>query len=266
MKILITGVSGLIGNLLAVHLKKQGHEITALNRSKVTDFESIQADISNLQDIKPAFDNKDLVIHMSAYTGGQSGLKLGPKGADIWQDNLNTNVIGVYNIFEASRLANIPRVIFGSSGAAIGGYSNIFPYNKIAEGKYDEIPESFTKISHSEVRPLGLYGATKIWGEAIARHFSDTYALSILCLRIGSVRKENYPNNPHRFSYYLSHNDIIQMVEKCIKAPKELLYDIFMTCSDNKYSYYDLEHAKNIIGYSPKDSAESAINLYKKDN
>ena len=30
MKILITGVSGLIGNLLAVHLKKQGHEITAL--------------------------------------------------------------------------------------------------------------------------------------------------------------------------------------------------------------------------------------------
>ena len=92
-KILITGVSGLIGNLLAVHLKNQGHEITALNRSKVTDFESIQADISNLEDIQPAFNNKDLIIHMSAYTGGQSGLKLGPRGADVWQDNLNTNII-----------------------------------------------------------------------------------------------------------------------------------------------------------------------------
>ena len=34
----------------------------------------------------------------------------------------------------------------------------------------------------------------------------------------------------------------------------------------NKYTYYDLEHAKNVIGYLPKDSAESAINLYKKDN
>jgi len=265
MKILITGVSGLIGNLLAVYLKNQGHEITALNRSKVNGYNSIQADISNLEDIKPAFHNKDLVIHMSAYTAPPNS-KHSPTDEEQWQGNLNTNIIGVYNIFEASRLAKVPRVIFGSSGAAIGGYSKIFPYNKIAEGKYDEIPESYNKISHSEVRPLGLYGAAKVWGEAIARHFSDAYGLSILCLRIGSVRKEDYPNNPHRFSYYLSHKDIIQMVEKCINAPKELLYDIFMACSDNKYSYYDLEHAANIIQYLPEDSAESAINLYKKDN
>ncbi|MBN18263.1 MAG: hypothetical protein CL758_02100 [Chloroflexi bacterium] len=262
MKILITGVSGLIGNLLAVHLKKQGHEITALNRSKVEGFENIQGDISNLEDIKSAFINKDLVIHMSAYTTPPN-IKSNTTNQETWEGNLNTNIIGVYNVFEASRLAKVPRVIFGSSGAAIGGYSKIYPYNKIAEGKYDQVPQTYSKISHSEIRPLGIYGAAKVWGEAIARHFSDTYGISILCLRIGSVRKENYPNNPHRFSYYLSHSDIIQMVEKCITAPKELLYDIFMACSDNKYSYYDLEHAKKVIQYTPIDSAESAIHLYK---
>jgi len=38
-----------------------------------------------------------------------------------------------------------------------------------------------------------LYGASKIWGEAVARHYADAYGLSALCVRIGRVKAEDRP-------------------------------------------------------------------------
>ena len=68
-RILITGMSGLIGGMAGCHLFGQGHKIRALNRRKVDVVESFEADIKNLKDIKPAFKNIDVVLHFSAYLG-----------------------------------------------------------------------------------------------------------------------------------------------------------------------------------------------------
>ena len=43
------------------------------------------------------------------------------------------------------------------------------------------------------IRPSGIYGASKVWGEALARHYADTTDLSIICLRIGHVTEEDRP-------------------------------------------------------------------------
>ena len=70
-KILITGVSGLIGGLLAQHLQQRGgYDITALNRSAVDGFRCVRADIADLEAIKPAFQGQETVVHMSAFLGG----------------------------------------------------------------------------------------------------------------------------------------------------------------------------------------------------
>ena len=248
-KILITGVSGLIGGLLARHLRELGgYEVTALNRRPVEDFPWVQADISDLEAIKPAFEGRDVVVHMSAFTGNTKN----------WEGNLSGNIIGVRNVYEAARLAGVKRVVFGSSGAAIGGISLVPPYDAIAAGRYEDVPDDWAKITHEQVRPLGIYGAAKVWGEALGRHYSDAYGLSVLCVRIGSVRADDWPDNPHRVSYYFSHRDILQMLVKCIEARDGLLYDIFMAVSDNKWTYHDLDHAREVLGYVPQDSAETA--------
>lgn len=248
-RVLITGVSGLIGGILARHLRETGgYEITALNRRPVEDFPCLQADIADLDAIRPAFDGIDTVVHMSAVTGF----------AD-WGGNLSANIIGVRNVYEAARLAGVKRVVFGSSGAAIGGFSLVPPYDAIAEGRYDDVPDEWTKIRHDQVRPLGIYGAAKAFGEALGRHYSDAYGLSVLCVRIGSVKVVDAPDNPHRVSYYLSHRDLLQMLVKCIEAPESLVYDIFMAVSDNRWTYYDLEHARDALGYEPLDSSEAAL-------
>ena len=46
------------------------------------------------------------------------------------------------------------------------------------------------------------------------------------------------------------------MIEKCIEAPSSLKFDIFYPLSDNKWSYRDLEHARETVGYVPQDRAE----------
>ena len=104
-----------------------------------------------------------------------------------WDQIHNVNVIGTYNVFEASRNAGIKRIISASSGATVAGWEREFPYKAIVEGNHDS-NNSWNMITHKSVtRPMGLYGVSKIWGETLACHFTDTTDLSILCLRIGGV-------------------------------------------------------------------------------
>ena len=66
-KVLITGMSGLIGGLLRNHLEKLGgYDLSALNRRPVDGVECFQADISDFEAIKAAFVGKDVVVHLAA--------------------------------------------------------------------------------------------------------------------------------------------------------------------------------------------------------
>ena len=57
---------------------------------------------------------------------------------------------------------------------------------------------------------------------------------------------------------YCSHDDMAQMVVKCIEAPDAVRYDIFYVVSDNQRGYRDLSHARDVVGYAPTGSAETA--------
>jgi nucleoside-diphosphate-sugar epimerase len=245
-KVLITGMSGLIGGVVRKQLEGK-YTLSALNRRDVPGVECHQADIADLEAIRPAFDGVDVVVHLAAIARGNA----------TWEEVLNHNVIGTYNVFEASRRAGVKRIISASSGATITAWEKHFPYNAIAEGRYDEVPETWDKLTHeSPIRPGGLYGCSKVWGEALARHFSDVHGISIISLRIGAVTSENRPTAPRTFSVWCSQRDIAQMVEKCIGAPDSVRCDTFFVVSDNRWSYRDISHAREVVGFEPQDVAE----------
>ena len=246
-KVLITGMSGLIGGLLRRHLEKVGgYELSALNRRPVEGVECFQADIADLEAIKPAFEGLDVVVHLAAYVDSGD-----------WEEHLSANVIGVYNVYEAARLAGVKRVVFAISGATAMGIEGVPPYDAIVAGRYDEIPDEFPRVTHETVWPWGIYGAAKVWGEALGRHFSDDYGLSVLCVRIGKVNEADRPESVVEFSRYLSHRDIVQILQRCIDASTDLKYGVFFATSNNKWGYRDLEHPRKVLGYVPQDSAES---------
>ena len=243
-KVLFTGMSGLIGQVCQRELG-DSYELSALNRRSVAGVPCLCADISDLEAIRPAFEGVDVVVHLAAIA----------KGDATWEEVLPHNVVGTYNVFEAARAAGVGRVISASSGAAVSDSERDMPYRALVEGRYDDV-EGWEKLEPSVVRPSGLYGCSKLWGEALARHFSDAWDLSMICIRIGAVNEADRPRSVREFSVWCSQRDIAQMIQRCIEAPESLKFATFYAVSDNKWSYRSLDNARRELGYEPRDQAE----------
>jgi len=233
--VLVTGMSGLIGGALRRHLEGT-YALSALNRRPIPGVKCHQADVADLDAIAPAFDGVDTVVHLAARTGS----------SDSFDEILRANVVGTYNVFEAARRAGVRRVVYASSGATVSEWERDPPYSALIAGRYGE----------AGARPAGLYGASKIWGEAIARHYADAYGLSAICVRIGRVKAEDRPMSTRDYAVWCSQRDVVRMLELCIAAPPTLRFDVFFVVSDNRWGYRDLEHARTVLGFEPGDRAE----------
>ena len=244
--ILVTGMSGLIGSAVRARLEPRAH-LTALNRSDVPGIETVRADLSDLDAIRPAFEGRDTVIHLAAK----------PNNRYTWEELRDTNVIGTRNVLEAATLAGCKRVVFASSGATVAGWEREEPYRALVEGRYDDVPADWLRIRHDmATRSNGLYGSTKIWGEALARHYADSSDLSAIALRIGYVNAEDRPVNARSFSVWCSQRDVVNAIERAVDLDESVRYDIFFVQSDNKWGYRDLSHGREVLGFAPQDAAE----------
>ena len=248
-KVLITGMSGLIGGALRAHLEARGgYELTGLNRRAVPGVRTHQGDIRDLEAIAPAFAGQETVVHLAALVSMNPTI----------QEMMEYNLLGTYNVFEAAKRAGCKRVIFASSGATVAGYELDEPYKSLAAGKYEAVKGGWPILTHtSPLRPRGLYGASKAWGESLARSYTDTSALSILCVRIGRVNEEDKAADTRTRAVWSSHRDIVTLLEAAIQAPPSVKFDIVFGCSNNKYGYRDMTHTKDVLGFTPQDSADA---------
>ena len=109
-RVLITGASGLIGGLTWRNLSHK-YEFSGLNRRAVPEIPNTQADISDIDAILPAFKGIDMVVHLANYTSD----------AYSWDEHLEMGIIGTRNVYEASRLNGVKRVVLGSTGDTTTG-------------------------------------------------------------------------------------------------------------------------------------------------
>ena len=246
--VLVTGLSGLIGSALRKHIGDT-YTLRALNRRAVPGVDCHPADLGDLAAIRPAFTGIDTVVHLGAAAGDNNA------PADV----MRSNVVGAYNVFEAARLAGVARVIFASSGATVSGWEREPPLQQIVAGDYGQLG-AWTPLTHeSPTRPSGLYGASKVWGEALGRHYADAYGMSVICLRIGRVKEEDRPSGPRDLSVWCSQRDIARMIVACIEAPASVRFDVFFVVSNNRWNYRDLEHPRQVLGWTPLDRADDRV-------
>ena len=243
-RVLVTGLSGLIGRAFRKQVDGR-YDLRALNRSAVEGLPCHQADIADLGAIKPAFAGVETVVHLAAQVGNPA-----------WEAVLRHNITGTYNVFEAAREAGVKRVVFASSGATVSGIESDKPYSDLVAGRYEGLT-SWPILTHlSPLRPSGLYGASKVWGEALGRHYTDAHGLSVICVRLGRVHAEDRPRSAREFSVWCSQRDIARFLESCVEAPEAVRFEIFFCASRNKWGYRDLEHPRAILGWEPVDAAE----------
>lgn len=245
-RILVTGMSGLIGSVVRAELEGEV-ELSALNRREVDGIPTTRADLADLAAMESAFAGQDMVIHLGAVIHDGVG----------WDALLNTNVVGTRNVFEAALSHSVKKVVFTSSGATVAGWERVEPYASLVNGRYDDLPDDIPLINEEMVvRPANVYASTKVWGEAMARHYSHQ-GLEISCLRIGFASAEDKPLNARQFSVWNSCRDVVQAIRLAMDYAPPENFDVFFILSDNRYGYRDLSRARERLGYSPLDTAES---------
>lgn len=244
-RVLVTGLSGLIGSAVRRALGERW-TLSGLNRRPVPGVPCHQADIADLEAIAPAFAGVDAVVHLAAVTDLEAA----------WADVLRTNIIGTYNVFEAARRAGARRVVYASSGAVVSGWEREAPFAALAAGRYAEVA-TWPRLTHeTPPRPAGLYGCSKIWGEALGRFYADRHGLSVVCLRIGAVTAEDRPTTPRQYAVWCSQRDVTRAIALAVEAPANLRYEVVYVTSDNRWGYRDLTHTRAVLGFVPADRAE----------
>ena len=260
VKVLITGVSGLVGSSAYLHLSQwpDRYELYGLGRRRVLservfDQRAIDlpedrfsvCDIVDMEGVQRAVTGMDVVVHMAADPAGRS-----------WESLRDNNLIGAYNIFEACRVAGVRRIVAASTIQVSVGDAERDPYKALIEGREEEVPEGYAKVSpQTPAQPRNLYAASKVWSESLARVYAHSHAMSCLCIRIGWVTGEDESRNT-RGDIWCSQRDIAELIKCCIDADDDVRFDIFYGMSDNRRRWVDIESATEWVGYISRDRAE----------
>lgn len=252
-KVVITGVAGIIGRVLRQSLKEHW-ELSGVDIVSVPDVPTLLADITDQEALATAFKEAYAVIHLA----GKSNVSA------QWNDVFSPNIMGTKSVFEAARKVGVQKIIFASSNHITGLYENDEPYTSIVEGRYEDLKESkIPMITHEfPIRPDGPYGISKVFGEILGHFYSETFGIQVLCLRIGTVNHQNFPLETRYYSTLLTHRDLHSLIETCLYA-ENVSYGVFYGVSDNTWRFWDIDHAKNVLGWTPQDNAEVFRNTPK---
>src|SRR6201988_5013596 len=180
MRTLVTGAAGFIGSTLVDRLLREGPQVTGVanlcagappanpesphRHDRPGRFNFIATDVRQpeLSDIV-AGSNPDVVFHLAAQVDVR-------KSVDDPQHDARNNVLGTINLLEASRRAQVPRIVYASSGGSRYGAPAILPATE-----------------DTAVDPLSPYAAAKVAGELYMRAYADMYGIEPICLALSNV-------------------------------------------------------------------------------
>jgi uronate dehydrogenase len=250
-RVLITGAGGLIGGILRGGLSSD-YELRGLDarrqllRGRARNMKT--GNMKKLRSVIGLFTDQEAVVDLAANADASAG----------WSAVYGNNLLATYNAFEASRRSGARRVIFASSNHVTGLYEREPPYNAIVAGRYEGLDRPGIPLldTKAPIRPDGLYAVGKAFGEALGRYYVEEHGLSVICLRIGTVNAADRPNRPRHFATLLTHADLVRLFRCAIQAPEDLGYGVFYGVSNNAWRFWNLDDARESLGYAPEDDAE----------
>jgi hypothetical protein len=244
--VVITGAAGTIGTVLRTELA-DSYAVRALDQVPGKGIDLV-VDVRRSERMASVVAGADAVIELAANSSV----------ATSWGRVLENNLAATVGTLEAARLAGVPRVVVASSNHVTGIHEREEPYASVLTGRYEDLePDVVPRIrADSPPRPDSFYAVGKCGAEAAGRYYAEEHGLSVICLRIGTVNRENRPRNPREFATLLTHRDLVQLVRRCLEAPLDLRFAVFYGVSRNTWRIWDIDEATSTIGYEPLDDAE----------
>lgn len=227
-RILITGAAGRLGTALRKNL---AGFVPNIRLSDIVEMkverpgeEIVQCDLSDADAVLELVKDCDAIVHLG-----------GKPNECSFEDILQINIRGTYNIFEAARKSNKPRILYASSNHVNGFYNR----EELLDGNTLQRPDS-------------LYGLSKCFGENLGSLYWDKFGVENVCVRIGSCFEE--VANRRMLATWLSPDDFGRLVKVVFGAPR-VAHTIVYGVSDNREKWWDNSHAA-FLGWEPQDSAE----------
>ena len=249
MKILITGAAGFIGfNLANFLLNKSNHIITGIynlndyysvilkNRilaflKKSKKFNFLKIDIKNKKNVEKIFKKNqfDIVFNLAA----QAGVRYSIDNPAAFVDN---NILGFYNILDASIKFKVKKLLYASSSSVYGD------------------SKSFPLKENQKIDPKNIYGLSKKINEEISQVASLYNDIQLIGLRFFTVygewgrpdmfmmkylKSSFYKNNKFYLNNFGKHvrdwtyvKDICQILNLLIKINSKKKHVVYNICSN----------------------------------
>ena len=199
-RILVTGGAGFIGSHLIDALMLNGFYVTSfdnlitgskenvemwLNDSRFT---FIKGDLLNLADFKKLKGEYEIVYHLAANPEVKTGF-INPK------IHFQQNIMATYNLLEYIRkVESVSTIVFTSTSTV-----------------YGEALKIPTPEDYSPLKPISIYGASKLACEALITAYAYNYGFKAVIFRLANIVG---PRSKHGVIY--------DFIQKLKKNPKEL--------------------------------------------
>ena len=297
MHCLVLGGAGFIGSHIVDALVARGHRVRIFdlpNISKLNLKQSIESvevlggDFDNVNDISPALEDVDVVVHLVGTT------LPGPSNENPAYD-VESNVIGTLNLLKQAVAKGVKKIIFSSSGGTVYGIPRSVPIpethgtnpvcsygiTKLAIEKYLALFHHLHNLDYTILRLANPYGERQridnvqgavavflgktllrqpitIWGDgSVAR---DYFYISDLVDAFLTVIESDPPSRIYNIAggQARSLNDIMSVIRKVTGLQPVVQYtparrlDVPVNC-------LDIQLAKKELGWEPKVSWEEGI-------
>ena len=233
-RILLTGAAGGLGRVLRERIKPWAEVVRLSDLAEMAPAgegeEVMRGDLADKAFVAALMAGVDAVLHF----GGIST-------EAPFEDILQANILGTYNLYAAVHQCGVKRVVFASSNHTIGFY----PSTEMVD---TEMP----------LRPDGMYGVSKCFGEALSRYYYDRAGIETVCLRIGSCFPE--PRTARMLVTYFSYDDLVECLRCALFTPR-VGHTIMFGVSDNPARWWDNGKAAH-LGFQPRDSSAQFAHLF----
>lgn len=192
MRTLVTGGAGFIGSSLTEELLRRGHNVAVIDNLSAGKKERvpeeagfIEGDLKDEDFVLNTVKGFDLIFHLAANPDVA-------EGAENTKLHLNENLMVTHNLLEAMRKNQINELVFASTSTVYGEVNS-------------SIPED-----HGPLKPISLYGASKLSCEALISAYSE-FGIKSWIFRLANIIGERS-----------DHGVVPDFIQKLQNNPNEL--------------------------------------------
>jgi UDP-glucose 4-epimerase len=228
--ILVTGGAGFIGSHLVERLLRD-NEVTVIDNFSTgrmehltspdhPRFHLVKADLLDAGALGSALEGVDFVFHLAANPDVKAGER------DTWT-HVEQNILATYGLLESMRKLGVKRIAFTST-STVYGEAGVVP----------------TPESYGPLKPISIYGASKLACEGLITSYCHTFDMQSWIYRFANIVGERG-----------THGVLVDFIRKLKENPVELE---ILGSGEQRKSYLDVRDCIDAMVFSVDHSEEQA--------